>query len=135
MKAEKLKNLSVQEALDYAVSQMVKQGGQCTAHDATYCAYADGHGHHCAIGWLMEFDEHEIYDYEMDVYELIDHDPKRVPQVVKGNIDIFSTLQDFHDATDKSQRRTVMSNITHQGFDVSGDHWEQWVQMGAGSDE
>ena len=61
---------TVQEACDYAVEKMVAQQGRCMREgkdgDET-CAYGDGKGNHCAIGWLLDHDDPDLMKYEGSV--------------------------------------------------------------------
>ena len=121
---------TVQEACDYAVKKIVEQGGRCMA--GRDCAYADGKGNHCAIGWLLpENTSQEVWDYVGDVEGLIVQRAPDLPEVVEKNLGTFKRLQDFHDLPAKVSRVSVRRTLREvHGINTSGEHWQQWIDMG-----
>ena len=123
---------SAQEACDYSVQQIVAQGGQCYNVVDDLCMHSDGHGNHCAIGWLLDPNNKKLMGYTSSIRLLVDDFPKNVPQIIKDNRDLFTELQRFHDEP-RSQRREILRDVLRvaHNIDTSGDHWQQWVDMGA----
>ena len=121
---------TAQEACDYSVQKLVEQGKRCM-NDGT-CAYGDGQGNHCAIGWLLDPDNKELMNYDESVQDVVEDFPDDVPKVIKDNIDLFSELQAFHDQPDSLIREYYRNRLRdNYKIDTSAPHWQQWVDMGA----
>jgi len=123
---------TAQEACDYSVQQIVKQGGRCYDVVNTTCVHGDGHGNHCAIGWLLDPDNEDLMNYRGPVCATAKDFPHKVPQIIKDNVKLFGTLQEFHDE-DYSIIREMCRNRLRDNYniDTSAPHWQQWVDMGA----
>ena len=121
---------TAQEACDYSVKQIVAQGGRCVSND--YCRYSDGQGHHCGIGWLLDPDDKDLMNYVGYVHRMIEGLPNKVPQIIKDNVGLFGTLQEFHDEPGSHNRKMRRNRLRdNHNIDTSGDHWQKWVDMGA----
>ena len=120
---------TAQEACDYSVQQIVKQGGQCT--DDGICLYGDGHGNHCAIGWMLDPDNSELMNYGEGVQYVVDEFPDDVPQIIKDHVCLFGDLQKFHDYAGRVWREEWRDRLRdNYKIDTSAPHWQQWVDMG-----
>ena len=120
---------TAQEACDYSVKQIVAQGGRCVSND--YCRYSDGQGHHCGIGWLLDPDDKDLMNYVGYVHHMIEGLPNKVPQIIKDNVGLFGTLQEFHDEDYSIIREMCRDGLRdNYNIDTSAPHWQQWVDMG-----
>jgi len=120
---------TAQEACDYSVQKIVEQGGRCI--NDGICAHSDGQGNHCAIGWLLDPDNEELMNYAGGVQGVVDDFPDDVPEIIKDNIDLFSTLQVFHDQPGPLNREDWRDRLRdNHKIDTSAPHWQQWVDMG-----
>ena len=123
---------TVQEACDYAVQQMVKQGKPCfLPHSDGACAYADGHGNHCAIGWLLNHNNKELMSAGDAISELVHDGINGIPQIIHKNLSIFEKLQQFHDSASLRRLTPEMAkaNLEQQGIDTSAPHWDEWMDI------
>lgn len=120
---------NIQEACDYAVKKIVEQGGMCMSGGD--CVYSDGHGRHCAVGWLLpESSPDEVWDHVGDVHNLVEHNRSALPDIITENIPVLMILQSFHDTEINYSRGRAMEALrTHHGIDTSGEHWKRWVDM------
>lgn len=130
MKPEQLEQMTIQEACDYAVKQIVKQGYQCRDGDNGDCAYSDGQGGHCVIGWLMDESNSDMMDYIGEVDDFIDCFEDGLPLVILNNVEILKNLQGFHDSEGKEARAAFKSFLSWSQVDTTGAHWQQWIEMG-----
>ncbi len=122
---------TVQEAMDYAVSKIVGQGGQCVRAEGRRCAYGDGRGRHCVIGWLMVEKTPEAMSYHKGVKDMARLHGRWLPRVVVGAKSAFASLQSFHDLSCRLNRADMMQGLEKRhGIDTSSPHWQQWVDMG-----
>ena len=120
---------TAQEACDYSVQQIVAQGGRCM--NDGICAHGDGQGNHCAIGWLLDPDNKKLMNYDEGVQGVVADFPVEIPQIIKDNLDMFAVLQDFHDEGYSIDREAYRKRLRDDhNIDTSGDHWQQWVDMG-----
>lgn len=120
---------TLQEAADYAVQMIVKQGGQCMSERGA-CVYDNGEGLHCAFGWLLPKDNDDIIGSDATAYQIIRWHSNTLQQVITENADVMNKLQEFHD-TDYQDTRTEYSyELEGYGIDTSGEWFQQWIAMG-----
>jgi len=123
---------SAQEACDYSVQKIVEQGGRCYDVVDGVCMYGDGHGNHCAIGWLLDPNNKEFMSYKGSFDDLPPSYPDEVPVIIHNNRDMFAALQDFHDKPGSHAREYYRNRLRdNYKIDTSAPHWQQWVDMGA----
>jgi hypothetical protein len=128
MKPEQLEQMTIQEACDYAVKQIVKQGGQCLNNEDS-CAFGNKTGQHCVFGWLMDESNQEMMEHTGEVDDFIDYFWECLPPVILNNVDTLRVLQGFHDS-ERSESRVYFRNYLSDYIDTSGVHWQQWIDMG-----
>ena len=123
---------TAQEACDYSVQKLVEQGGRCYNVVDGVCVYGDGHGNHCAIGWLLDPNNKDLMSYAGSFDDLPSSYPDEVPVIIHNNLDLFAALQDFHDKPDSIIREYYRNRLRYNyKIDTSAPHWQQWVDMGA----
>jgi len=121
--------MNLQESMDFAVQKIVEQGGRCLA--SGNCAYGDDKGNHCAVGWLLDATNDDLMYFDSDVEELSCSYPESIPEIIPENTEAFGDLQQFHDTPRKFSRETLRTRLhLSYGINTSGEHWEQWVDMG-----
>lgn len=125
MKEEQLNEMSLQEACDFAVLKIVGQGGKCLSDEGN-CAYGDGRGNHCAVGWLLDEEDGDLMSYRGTVNGLAtSHD---LPSLITENKYAFRLLQYFHDH--KGAFREKSLDDLSKYIDTSAPQYQQWVDMG-----
>lgn len=124
MKKEDVDKMTLQEAVDYSVDMLLKQGEPC--RDGEKCLYGDGLGNHCSIGWLLDDKNDTLMDDVGAVNGLYDSD--NVPELIKDNIDAFSSLQLLHDCDNMDNWDGRMERLL-QYIDISTDRYEQWRSL------
>ena len=105
MKKEVADAMSLQEFVDYIMGKLVEQGEMCYDSDTDSCAYGDGTGKHCAIGWGLDEDNKPLMTSESGVHCLVVHNQSLLkeglgiplPKHLCNHIDLFILLQEFHD--------------------------------------
>lgn len=117
---------TVQEACDYAVQKIVEQGGPSENAEGL-CVYDNGEGRCCAVGWLIP--EH-LRSCVGAVTRLISMYGDEVPQIIRDHLEVFKTLQSFHDSKRRDLRQFKMFDLQDLGIDTSAPQWKQWVEMG-----
>jgi len=122
----------VQKACDYSVSQIVRQGSACTDGDGA-CIYANSEGMRCAIGWLLDISDNSLATIDLGILGLVKAYPSKVPTVIKDNLEIFKSLQNFHDWSYIGSRIKAKNKLKDRGVDTSAAHWTAWVRMGSKS--
>ena len=120
-----MKHETVQEACDYSVAQLVKQGDRCVKNDV--CAYGIGKKH-CAIGWLLDHDNGYLMNHEGDVEYLTDSVEGAVPALIVDNLKVFKVLQQFHDFSDGFNRGRALGHLSGL-IDTSAPQYKQWMDL------
>lgn len=126
-------DMTLQEAMDYAVSKIVEQGGRCMANFRSdgFCVYGNDDGKHCAVGWLLDESNTDLMGHLGSVVALVEGRIPGIPRIISDHLDTFTDLQRFHDRRFKEDREEVARNIrAAHGIDTSGAHWQQWIDMG-----
>ena len=121
---------TVQEACDYAVEKIVSQGGRCFTEGIDgdgVCAYGDGKGNHCAIGWLLDHDDKELMQFEGSVMSLAEEG--LITDLMADNIEVFVVLQDFHDSYEPRFRAKWLHQLAHYGINTENPAYQKWVDM------
>jgi len=121
--------MTVQEACDYSVHNVVAQGDQALDLSGG-CIYKSNEGKRCAIGWLMNDTNPEAFILLGGLHLLKDRYPETLPAVVLDNFAIFRLLQYFHDSPATSVRIAYKRRLDVAGVDTSAEHWREWVTMG-----
>lgn len=128
MKLEDANKLTLQEACDYAMDKIVKQGGRCMINNS--CAYGDDEGNHCAVGWLLDETNPALMEYEGGVgaldYELKEHMPNFFNE--EGAIDALCDLQDVHDETSADLIKRKLKELS-QYIDVDKPIYKEWLEL------
>lgn len=119
---------TLQETFDYVVDKIVGQGGRCMS--GIDCAYEDGEGKHCAIGWLLDPYNSELMGFVGPVRFLLEEYPEFMPPLIANNINVFSALQTFHDNANMRNREIVALKIQKQGINISNPNVQKWIEMG-----
>lgn len=130
MKKEDVDKMTLQEAADYAVKAMVKQGKRSINLDAQ-CVYGSERGH-CAVGHLLDKDNDHLMGYIGSVNHLWEYYEQYIPKLIGENLKFFEHLQGFHDAMSELGRRLILSRLVGNfpATDTSGAHWKAWIELG-----
>ena len=103
------KIMTLQESIDFAVEAIVKQGGRCMANESV-CAYGQG-DRHCYIGQLLDHDNADLMESGDGVHALCANYKSAVPNVIRENLHLFTTLQRFHDSVTQSGRQSALDSV------------------------
>lgn len=128
MKLKKANKLTVQEACDYAVKKIVKQGNRCINAEK-FCVYSDDKNNHCAVGWLLDHKDKELMVSNGSVRAIVRTYPDKIPEMIKNNVEIFNTLQQFHDTPCTMLRKKYLGKLKAMGIDTSKKRYQKWVDM------
>lgn len=122
--------MNLQQAVNYSVSKIVQQGSRCmrVTDVSADCAYGDGEGNHCSVGWLLDHNNGVLMAWDGSVNDLVKLFP--IPEVISSNIDVFRVLQLFHDAYTSKERMISLRALEHQGINISHEDFDKWVQLG-----
>ena len=125
---------TLQESCDYAVKQMVKQGSRCLNDDGI-CVYDNGEGKHCAVGHIMKLwgepENSRAWRYGSSVNGVASSgtiNDRHLLDFLRENTLAMMQLQIFHDSFHYN-RRQYLENLSEY-VDTSGEHWQQWLEMG-----
>ncbi|MBF84500.1 MAG: hypothetical protein CL489_08505 [Acidobacteria bacterium] len=126
MKKEQVDEMSLSEAVNYALSKIIEQGKPCKNNG--YCAYGYD-GNHCAIGWLLDEDDDALMGYNGSLnYLIIDYGDK-VPDLIKDNTCIFEPLQKIHDVSNKEIFNTKLYELNAYAVDIDQDLLDKWIAI------
>ena len=124
--------MSLQQVSDAIAGKVIAQGGRCmdrlTANSS--CAYSDGNGNHCAIGWLLS-ESSPIMQHRaplsaiIKVYEF-NNEPNR--EFILDNIDALINIQVLHD---NPLLRVSRSEFIAETYGLNMAAWSEWAEMGA----
>ena len=129
MKKEQVDAMTLQEAMDYAVSKMVEQGKQCTESDGG-CVYGNENNEHCGVGHLLDSDNPALMGYVGGVHSLIGSFKTAgiLPKLIENNPDAFAILQAFHDYDSKERRKSAAAELrVTKGISTDNPNWEAWI--------
>jgi hypothetical protein len=127
MNIQEVDAMTVQQAIDYSLDKLVKQGKRCM--EGSNCVYGDGEGKHCAIGWLLNSGDIALMAYEESVMGLVKY-CHCVPDLIIRNADTFHSFQRFHDESTKGDREIQLHELTAAGIDTSHPNFQAWLDLG-----
>jgi hypothetical protein len=128
MNIQEVDAMSVQQAIEYSLDKLVKQGKRCM--NDSDCAYGNGEGNHCAIGWLLEADNKDLMKSGGSVNGIIDEWAVFLPSLIINNQETFTFFQGFHDALYKKRRSMYKGNLKDSGIDTSHSNFQAWIDLG-----
>ncbi len=74
----------------------------------------------------------ELMGYGGDLSSMLKRYGDRLPSLVKQHRYAFTELQRFHDKDTRVMRSRHKERMSKNwDIDTSGDHWQQWVEMGS----
>ena len=126
MNIQEVNAMTVQQAVEYSLDKIVKQGERCMRGDD--CTYGDGEGNHCAIGWLLDTNNADLMGAEGSVSDIARC--CGVPELIKDNVKVFNTFQCFHDAMHAQHREEYKVQLRENGVDTSHTNFQAWVDLG-----
>lgn len=122
--------MELQEAFDFVVDKLAEQKVRCMGSDLSGCSYGNEKDHHCAVGWLLDYDNEKMMSFRGDLKSLmVDVGRHKVPVVIQDNIEAFTILQDFHDDSRRIEREATKTKLAYY-FDVSNPNVDIWVNLG-----
>ena len=127
--------MSLQQVSDAIAGKLIKQGGRCIIREMVNeighasCAYSDGAGNHCAIGWLLS-ESSPLMQYSCSLAHLIgvsgfDIEPNG--EFIESNMRALGAIQILHDS---NENRSQMSKSITEAYDLNMDAWSEWLEMG-----
>ena len=128
MNIQEVDAMTVQQAIEYSLDKLVKQGERCISGGV--CLYGNGGGNHCAIGWLLEADNKSLMKLEGNVSGLIDEWEVFLPSLIINNQETFLILQGFHDAESLQEREHNRGYLESHGIDTSHPNFQAWIDLG-----
>ena len=126
MNIQKVDAMTVQQAVEYSLDKIVKQGERCMRDGE--CAYGDGEGNHCAIGWLLDADNADLMEDEGSASGIARC--CGVPELIKENVEVFNKFQCFHDAGQGYNREEFKQQMSALGIDTSHANFQAWIDLG-----
>ena len=126
MNIQEVDAMTVQQAIEYSLDKLVKQGKRCV--NKSDCMYGDKEGNHCAIGWLLDSDNKSLMSNGGAVTDL--DDVRTVPKLIRDNIETFSFFQQFHDSAYMKHRGMYKGNLRDLGIDTSHPNFQAWIDLG-----
>ena len=128
--------MTLQQVSDAIAGKVIEQGGRCMsdllASGSSYasCAYSDGSGKHCAIGWLIS-ESSPLMKYDGSLSTMIESsefDKEPNGEFILDNIDALIRIQILHDNPYNLVKRV---ELIVRDYDLNMDAWSEWIEMGA----
>ncbi len=116
-----IESCTLKEAIEYSLNKLIEQGGACMRHGdfhtTPFCAYSDGQGKHCAIGWLLDHKNYILMEFEGGVRELKNKFGFMLPRIINQEINVFNSFQYIHDIA-AIYRRDQAIDIVNLQLDI-----------------
>ena len=128
MNIKEVDAMTVQQAIEYSLDKIVKQGERCMRGGE--CAYGDGEGNHCAIGWLLDTNDGDLMEYEGSARVLLEERGEDVPKLIRENLDTFRYFQGFHDTSFVAHKVEYLRLLEDEGIDTSHANFQAWIDLG-----
>lgn len=148
MKKEDVNKMTLGEAVNFALGKIVEQGGRCLKVagwcDNPICAYGNGDGKHCAVGWLLDEDNDTLMSSDFSVEAMATGrsmksiDRKRfeglIPELICDNVDVFKELQHLHDVEldygyDRARLNGTVNKLVELVPDIDRALINKWIAI------
>ena len=120
---------TLQQVSDEMAAKLIAQGKPCVTSNGDSCAYTDGKGNHCAIGWLLP-DSDYIKDYMETITTMVANFSNEKlgsnASFLKEHVKELSQLQMLHDYDIKYSREIHQESIQER-FNLDMSAWDEWV--------
>lgn len=116
-------NKTISEVLTEIMQAIIKQGGRCMLPESnSKCAYGDGKGKHCGVGWLLPPDNEKLMKYRSGVSDLVlsKYDLGTNSEFIEDNGSLLEQMQLFHDTCCRSGREELEPHVEKRLL----DQWE-----------
>jgi hypothetical protein len=112
---------TIQQVSDEIAGKLIKQGKQCLLGDG--CAYGDGQGNHCGIGWLLEESNEAVMSSEGDLNDLqLTHNDLGINDAfIRENYGVLGRIQGLHD----SPQYGYGGKLNNLNLDA----WQPWFDL------
>jgi hypothetical protein len=125
---------TLQEVSDEIAAKLIEQGERsvrATHLGANRCAYSDGEGRHCAIGWLLNPRNGGAMSFVGGVGGLrfggfLSREPAE--SFINEHMGTLRIIQALHDNTTKVGRQREVGRLSSRGIDTKA--WKPWVALG-----
>ena len=124
-----LKQGTLQELCDMAVKAIVKQGGQCLNIKGNCAPVSDCGTMKCAFSHCVDGRTSVGAKYQANRYGGVGACTNKF-ELSDEEESVFRELQFFHDYTRSEYRARKAGVLADLGIDITGKHWQQWVEMG-----
>lgn len=125
--------MTLQEQVDYIGERLAMQGKKCMADEfIAMCAYGNGKGNHCAIGWLLDTTDEELMNWKEGVSGLVKEFKEKLPSSIYTNEYMFADLQTIHDNADDPIGSLCSSiNSFKEKFPeiTLNEHWYSFIKQ------
>jgi hypothetical protein len=128
MNIQEVDAMTVQQAIEYSLDKLVKQGERCIREGV--CSYGSSGGNHCAIGWLLDANNRDLMRFEGSASDISEDYTYFVPLLIHSNKEAFNTFQHFHDTLYKAEREGLMHELEDSGVDTSHPNFQAWIDLG-----
>ncbi|MBF84501.1 MAG: hypothetical protein CL489_08510 [Acidobacteria bacterium] len=128
MKKEQVDQMSLTEAVNYALGKIIEQGKPCRNPDNGYCAYSDGNGNHCVVGWLLDHENEELMKWDGGVSSLSETYKERLPKLIIDNVELFYHLQGLHDY-DSLAKVDFDIDVIKNCVDINEELLNKWLAI------
>jgi hypothetical protein len=128
MNIQEVDAMTVQQAIEYSLDKLVKQGKRCVNDRG--CAYGNNEGNHCAIGWLLDANNRDLMRFKGSASNISDAHTDFVPLLIRNKTTVFNYFQHFHDTLYKVEREGSMHDLLDSGIDTSHPNFQAWIDLG-----
>lgn len=99
MKKSEADKKTTKQLLRYVVTNLIKQEKQCIKDNG--CAYGDGQGNHCGVGWILDETNEELMNFRGSAKTLVERKnfKGKLPKTLTKDTLIWRYVQSIHDAT------------------------------------
>ena len=122
MKKSIADSMTLQEQLDYVAEKLIMQGNRCEVDG--HCAYGDGKGNHCGVGWMLDEGNSTLMDSGYGVKRLAEQYPSLVPQSIPEHVGLWQRIQQLHD---KASGRGYTLEYLKRNYKII--NWDKWDRV------
>lgn len=135
MKKEVANSLGLGQLLDYVADRLIEQKVRCMSRTGSTrgsCAYGDGAGNHCGVGWILDEENKGLMSAAGSLSSIISRYQAALPHTLIDDPTVWKFVQLMHDKTHRLGREATLRDARkHQPDHFKSSKWDEVAKLGS----
>ncbi len=129
MKVKVANRMTLEELIDYVLTNLITQKKRCMVN--SLCIYGTADGSHCGVGWILDETDDVLMGFKGGVHALLKRYTGTLPDTLDTHTDLWCNMQSIHDSDNKAERAFHLAGArTHHPELFRDPRWDDYVESG-----